>query len=151
MVELRFTTYNCRGLGSQEKRRDVVNYLKKQDFDIYLLQDTHLKQRSVPAFNSLWRGKCYHSCGSLNSRGVSILLKSSIQHNIIHEEYCTEGNFVILVCKIFSSIYTIVNLYGPNDDRPIFFEELYKRLEYLSADNIILGGDFNFVINYLLD
>ena len=144
-------TYNCRGLGGQEKRRDVVNYMKNLDFDIYLLQETHLIQRTVPFFNTLWRGKCYHSCGTVNSRGASILFKPNVQHNIIHEELCPEGNFIILVCSIFSNTYTIVNIYGPNDDRPTFFEQLGKRLEDLSSDNIILGGDFNFVINYLLD
>ena len=151
MSELKLMTYNCRGLGGQEKRRDVVNYIKKLDFDINLLQDTHLIPRTIPFFNTLWRGKCYHSCGTVNSRGASILFKPTVQHSIIHEEYCSEGNFIILVCNIFSNTYTIVNIYGPNDDRPTFFEQLYKRLEELPCDNIILGGDFNFVINYLLD
>ena len=151
MAELKFMSYNCGGLGSQEKRRDVVNFIHKLDFDIYLLQDTHLVKRTATHFDTLWRGKCYHSIGTSNSRGSSILFKPNIQHNIIHEEYCREGNFVILVCSIFLNTYTIVNIYGPNDDRPAFFEQLSRRLEEISADNIIIGGDFNFVTDYSRD
>ena len=77
MAELKIMTYNCRGLGTQEKRRDVVNFLKNLDFDIYLLQDTHLTERTAQFFDTIWRGKCYHSYGTYNSRGVSVALTVS--------------------------------------------------------------------------
>ena len=151
MSELKLMSLNCRGLGGQEKRRDVIHYLRNIDFDIYLLQDTHLTQRTVPNFNALWRGKCYHSCGTFNSRGTSILFKPHVQHSIIYEEYCQEGNFVILVCTIFLNTYTIINIYGPNEDRPSFFHCLNKKLEELNDENIIIAGDFNFVADYKVD
>ena len=144
-------TFNCRGIGALEKRRDVVNYLKKLDFDIYLLQDTHIVPMKATAFNTLWHGKCYHAYGTSNSRGVSILFKSTIQHAIIHEERCPEGNFIILVCSIFLNTYTIVNIYGPNEDCPSFFERIGERLEEIGTDNLIVGGDFNFVMNHIDD
>ena len=151
MGKLKVMSLNCRGLGGHEKRRDVVNYLKSLDFDIYFLQDTHLSQRKVSCFNALWRGKCYHSCGTHNSRGTSILFKPQIQHNILYEEYCHEGNFVLIICTIFLNTYTLVNLYGPNDDRPAFFHILNKKLEDVAGENIIAGGDFNFVFDHKLD
>ena len=144
-------TFNCRGIGTQEKRRDVINYLKKLDFDIYFLQDTHLIQTNIPYINTIWPGKCYHSCGTRHSRGTSILFKHNIQHNIIHEEYCNEGNYVIIICKVFINTYTLVNIYGPNDDRPSFFDHLSKRLDDLPTENLIVGGDFNFVSDYTID
>ena len=151
MGELKFMSLNCRGLSGQEKRRDVINYIRNLDFDIYFLQDTHITKRTLSKFNALWRGKCYHSCGTFNSRGTSILFKPHIQHKILHEEYCQEGNFVLMVCTIFQSTYTLVNIYGPNDDRPSFFHMLSEKLEDVDGENIIIGGDFNFVFDYKID
>ena len=151
MTELKIMTYNCRGLGGHEKRRDVINFLRKQDFDIYLIQDTHLVEKSAPYFKSLWPGKCYHSFGTVNSRGTSILFKPNIQHSIIQEEYSLEGNYAILLCSIFTNTYTIVSLYGPNEDRPMFFEEINGIISGLSSDHLFVGGDFNFVPDYQLD
>ena len=151
MTEIKIMTYNCRGLGTQEKRRDVVNFLKNLEFDIYLLQDTHLTERTAQFFDTIWRGKCYHSFGTHNSRGTSILFKPKVQHSIIYEERCRDGNFLILACHIFLNTYTIASIYGPNDDCPTFFDELYNNLEELTTNNIIVGGDFNFVTDRLRD
>ena len=32
---------NCRGLGSNLKRKDVFNYLRQQNYSVICLQDTH--------------------------------------------------------------------------------------------------------------
>ena len=84
-------------------------------------------------------------------RETSILFKSYVQHNIMHEEYCQESNFVILVCNIFTTTYTIVCIYGPNDDRPSFFDNISKNLSEISTDNVITGGNFNFVTDNIRD
>ena len=151
MDELKLLTFNCRGLGSQVKRRDVLDYLKNLHYDIYLLQDTHLTQRKATFFNSLWRGKCYHAFGTFNSRGTSILFNPQTQHNILHEEHCSEGNYNIIVCTVFLNTYTIINIYGPNEDRPAFFRSIKQRLDALPNENIIIGGDFNFVLDFQRD
>ena len=146
MDEFKLLSFNCRGLGTVEKRRDVVNYLKNLHYDIYLLQDTHLTKRKEPFFNSLWRGKCYHSFGTFNSRGTSILVSFQTNHKVIHLEHCPEGNYSVLVCTIHSNTYTIINIYGPNEDRPSFFQNIKQKLDLPNA-NVIIGGDFNFVID----
>lgn len=151
MAELRILSFNARGLGNQEKRRDVLDYLKKLRYDVYLLQDTHLTNEKVCYFNTLWRGICYHACGTHNSRGVSVLFHAKTPHKMLHEEHCAAGNFSILVREIFSNIYTIVNIYGPNEDNPAFFRHIGQRLEDLPAENVVIGGDFNFVIDYHRD
>ena len=151
MGDLRFMSMNCRGLGSQEKRRDVINFLRKSHYDVIFLQDTHLTNYSIPFFNSLWRGKCYHSVKSSNSRGSTILIKASVSHEVISVTSCPAGNFVILVCKIGLSIFALVNIYGPNEDDPNFFKNLDECIDLFPTDNIIIGGDFNFVIDYKKD
>ena len=41
---LKIFSYNCQGLNSREKRRDVFEYLKSKLCHIYCLQDTHFKK-----------------------------------------------------------------------------------------------------------
>ena len=151
MAELRVMSMNCRGLGSQQKRRDVLNYIKQAAYDVILLQDTHITTRTVPYFDALWRGKCFHSCKTGSSRGSSILVKSTVSFNILEERMCDSGNLVILVCSIASNIYTFVSVYGPNEDNPRFFEILEEHLDSLPSENIIIGGDLNFVMDLKKD
>ena len=42
---LQIVSYNCQGLNSVEKRRDVFNYLKSKNGNIYCLQDTHFTDK----------------------------------------------------------------------------------------------------------
>ena len=84
--------------------------------------------------------QCHHSSGAHNSRGTAILSKRNIQYEIVHEGYCKEGNFVILVCSIFIAALTIVNIYGPNDDHSSFFNNINKTLSDLPTDDIIIVG-----------
>ena len=109
MDEIKIMTLNCRGLGSNEKRRDVLNYLKNMKYDIYLLQDTHLTEKKEPYFNSLWRGNAYHSFGTFNSRGTAILVNSRVQHDILYTEQCPEGNYILCVIKLHGSTFTLLN------------------------------------------
>ena len=56
-----------------------------------------------------------------------------------------------IVCKIESDIYTLLGIYGPHDDSPSFYRDLDEMLDGFPHDNIIIGGDFNFVNDRTLD
>ena len=43
--------------------------------------------------------------------------------------------------------FTLATIYAPNDDDPAFFESLFSHLRDLRCDDIVLGGDFNLVLN----
>lgn len=46
----------------------------------------------------------------------------------------------------------LVNIYGPNSDTPNFYSELRNKIDsYLNTQHIIIGGDFNLVMNKDLD
>ena len=151
MDELKILSMNCRGLGDQKKRRDVMHYLRSLNVDIVFLQDTHLTARALPYFNSLWKGGCYHACYSSCSRGSSILVSKNTEHNIIKEISSVCGNYVIAICRIGTEVFAFINIYGPNRDQPNFFVECFAHLENIEIDHVILGGDMNFVIDYELD
>ena len=62
-----------------------------------------------------------------------------------------DGNFVLAVIKVNNNILTILNIYGPNDDTPSFYKDIGIILQDAPQENIIVGGDFNFVIDRVLD
>ena len=44
----------------------------------------------------------------------------------------------------------IVSLYGPNHDNPEFYIELEERINETGSENIVIGGDWNLVLNFTL-
>ena len=138
---------NCRGLSQQQKRRDMLNFLKSSSNDIIFLQETHLTSNTIQYFNAVWPGKCYHSCKTSHSRGTSILTHPNLSYDLISEQYSNDGNFALIVIKINNNLVTLINIYGPNDDTPSFYKHIDSLLEQSPNENIIIGGDFNFVID----
>ena len=60
-----------------------------------------------------------------------------------------QGRSIMVKMKIESQIYLIVNIYAPNQDTPVFFHKLFKRVEATGIDKKIIGGDFNLVLESL--
>ena len=142
---------NCRGLGDAKKRRDVLHYIRSKRLDIVFLQDTHLTTQKIPYFDTLWCGKAHHSCFSARSRGTSILFNRNLPYTLITEKQSDCGNFLILVCKIYSESYLLVNVYGPNEDNPTFYKKLNDIIDQFDVEHTIIVGDFNFLMTPEVD
>ena len=75
------------------------------------------------------------------------MFSKNTQHSIIKEIYSQCGNYVIVICKIKTETFAFLSIYGPNNDQPEFFQELFEQLKGIEVDHTILGGDFNFIID----
>ena len=42
---------------------------------------------------------------------------------------------------------TLINIYAPNDDNPTFFTSVFEHLDDFKCDEIIIGGDYNLVLD----
>ena len=62
-----------------------------------------------------------------------------------------EGRTVICNMSIEDKEITLCNLYAPNQDCPEFFERIFANLQKVAKDHVIIGGDFNLVLNTDLD
>ena len=94
--------------------------------------------------------RCYFSFGSNRSKGVGIIvLNDNIKVEKFHLD--TEGRLIYIDINYNNVQFRIVNIYAPNndDDRIEFFDDLYPIL--LCNKHLILGGDFNCVLNTQLD
>ena len=79
-------TVNCQGLATPDKRKDVINYYKQQQFSIICLQDTHFITVHEALIESQWGYKCYFNSYMSNSRGVCILFNNNFEFKVHAEK-----------------------------------------------------------------
>lgn len=70
----------------------------------------------------------------------------------LHTTICdSEGRFTIVTGKLMGHNVALVCVYAPNTDCPDFFHSLYAQLVKLDSVLLIVGGDFNLLLNPALD
>lgn len=138
-------------MNSPLKRGKVYTHLRALKSDIYFLQETHIKKTAAKIFCPSWPSQVYQSNFSTKSRGVAIMIRKNIP--FIHSQTISDqrGRYVIVSGTLNSIPLILVNVYGPNFDDPLFFQNLYNALPHLSNSNVIMGGDFNYVLDPVLD
>ena len=57
------------------------------------------------------------------------------------------GNLLCLDLEIEGKKILLINLYGPNQDSPEFFEKVSECIENFNQQTILITGDFNLVQN----
>lgn len=141
---IRIGTLNARGLRDKRKRNQIFSFLKSKRLDLVLIQETHGTQEIEPAWCTEWGGEIYFSHFNSASRGVMILCSSAIKVRSSCSD--TSGRWVRIEVIIQDMVFTLFNLYAPNNEREQI--EYYDNVNnYImrstNADNIIIGGDFN--------
>lgn len=144
---LTFSSWNVRGVNNPNKRGKILSNLKSLTSDIMFLQETHLNKKSHGRLRTKWIGQICHSTFSCKARGTAILIRKGIpflQKKTITDK---EGRYVIVIGEIQNTSLTLVNIYAPNIDSPIFFQKVFA----ISQTNLVIGGDFNAVLDPYLD
>ena len=136
---------------SYNKRRDCFHFYKINKLDIVFLQETHSVKHNEKVWNTQFSSKIWFSHGTTQSRGVAILFSKQLEytvHNVITDE---NGRYIILYCTILKKKILLCNLYAPNVDDPIFFQSLFDDIKRFSPDHMVIGGDFNLVMDLDID
>ena len=149
--DIKIVSYNCQGLKMMEKRRDVIDYLKSKQFNIYCLQDTHFSDEDEVFIKNLWGGDCYFSSFSSNQRGVAILFNNNFDFKVHKLKRDEGGNLLGLDVVIEDKKFTLINLYGPNVDTPLFYDSVSEVIDNFDNQACVLCGDFNLVQSFELD
>ena len=150
-MEAKVLSVNCQGLGSNEKRLDIFNYLKSKNCQIYCLQDTHFTTKNEKFIRAQWGFDCIFSSGTSNSRGVAILFYKDIEYTVHKHLSSPDGNYILVDITLEGHRITLVNIYGPNSDSPEFFENIIVLANSFNNDKLIWCGDFNVVQNPSID
>jgi hypothetical protein len=81
---------------------------------------------------------------SKNSRGVAVLFRNQVEHEILETEADTQENVLLLRVTIGGEEAAIGSIYGPNDNNCApFFDFISATLNRWNNIPCILGGDWN--------
>jgi exonuclease III len=143
---------NLHGLAQPARTRRILTELAYSNYDIILAQETHFHTLDqISLAKSIWKGKSLWDLGSPNSSGVAIFFRPSLSVEVLNSSTSGSGRYIIADCKINDETLRIINIYAPvkKGERNLFFTHLIDTLP--SNLPTILGGDFNFVENPVLD
>ena len=150
--KFKICSYNCNGLNDFKKRKDVFDFLRKQNSNILLLQETHLPYKLENFIRSNWGYTVWLAGSDTNQNGVAILFENNFEHKVHNAVRDPEGHFLMLDIEILDKRITLVNVYGPSSgDNQEFFYNLSMQIDGMGNDNIIIGGDWNVAMDPRLD
>ena len=143
---------NVRGLNDKIKRHTIFRYLKRQKCDIAFLQETFSSESEEQKWLNDWGGQGIFVHGTKHSRGVATLFRKGLDYTIEFQKKDIGGRFLLLKVLVKDEIFYLLNLYAPNtENKQIQFYREVKRIMELESisrkDNIILGGDFNLILD----
>lgn len=150
MSDIKITSWNVRGLRKRIKLKQVINRIKQLKSKIIFLQETHLTDCELKFVKNRWPGQVIHSSYNNYARGVIILIHRSIPFQMLQIKKDPAGRYVIVQGNILSITLNLVSVYGPNENKPKFFEDLFLTVSTLQGLYII-GGDFNCTLNPSID
>ena len=151
MEHLKILSFNINGLNSPIKTSKSFNYLKKLNSDIICLQETHIKKSHEKLLDCKGLGRLYNASAEEKKRGVVVYIKTP-HMQVIDQIKDSDGRFIFLKLKLLdNAIWTLVNIYAPNEGREKFFDQLFEKLSEFVEGNLIMLGDFNAVVNLKLD
>ena len=142
---------NVNGFGDKHKRTGYFLHIKKFNPDIVLLSDTRLNLDKENQLRNEIEYNCYFNSYASNSRGVAILIKKNLPIKTTPIYNDDEGNILTVLCEVDSKCFTVSAIYGPNDDKPEFFDDLFSMLLTQVTPNAITGGDMNVTLDFQID
>ena len=85
---------NVRGLCNILKRRGVMDWAEKQDFDIMMLQESFSTCKIEDQWSKDWGGTCVFSHGTNHSKGVMILVKKGFDLDLKTKIIDDSGRYI---------------------------------------------------------
>ena len=98
-----------------------------------------------------WGYSIYMSGLTSTKRGVMTLINNNFDQAVTKVVRDPNGNFLILEMSIQKQKIILVNIYGPNEDKPQFYKNLKQKIHEFECDNVVICGDWNLVIDPSID
>ena len=121
--------------------------MRDKSLDIIFLQETHVTNKTAEMWENEWGSKWFNTTGNSASRGTSILTSSKFTNSITDIIKDENGQFIICTLTVDDKKITLCNLYAPNDDNTDFFNKVFETPCKYNKKHIIIGGDFNLVLD----
>jgi exonuclease III len=125
--------------------------IAKLKSDIIFLSDVRLSNKNLVSasddVSKLFLNNPYEKYvaffnSSKNKRGVGILIKNSLQAEVLRQIRSEDENILLLEIRIKGTVCACISIYGPNNNDPLFFETLNRIINSCDVP-VIAGGDWN--------
>ena len=145
---LKVSMMNVNGINAPAKQRRFFTYFDAIYSDIIIAIDTRIRDpKTENAFINKSKNYDIYSTyadGPTTKRGVSILINKAlpIAVNKIHKD-TKNNNYIMLETKLYGTPVLVVGIYGPNEDKPEFIQEVFDKMKEINIDFKIKAGDYN--------
>ena len=112
--DYKLLSLNVRGLGNKDKRTAVFRWIKNQNIDVVLLQETYSNHTDEAHWDKDWGNKNIYLHGTKHSCGLMILFRDTLDFNIISVNKDPKGRYILLKADIQGTVFYILNAYAPN-------------------------------------
>ena len=146
-----FLTLNVRGLKNRIKRKSIFSYLKDQNCNFYLLQETFSEPKDKAIWKNEWGGDVFFSHGTNHSKGVCILVNPSLATKMYAPtSHQLQGKFLQILNEFLTSNLNITQLIVGGDWN-VTLENIDKRggytAEFYKQFFSLLGQDLTDSLN----
>jgi len=118
---------------------------------VVFLQETHLRVKDQVRLRKGWVGQVFHLEFDSKSRGVAILMSKRMGFVHAKEVRDPGGRYVIVSGVLEVTPVVLVNVYAPNWEDVDFMRGLLAAIPDLATHQLIMGGDFNCVLELRVD
>lgn len=128
-----------------------MSSLKKEKVDIAMLQETHLNNEEHLKLQQCGFDQVYFSSFTSKSRGVAILIRKNLPIKVSKCIKDKHGRFVLISASLYGEELALLNVYCPPCHPLNFLTEAFAKLSDFAVEKSIVGGDFNCLMNPLMD
>ena len=113
----------------------------------YILSKKPIVRKTIYDWRAEWGYQALFSCCSSNKAGVAILFNNNFSFQLLKAYTDPKGRFIICDLITNGKHITLANIYATNEDDPNFFTSVFNQPLDFKCEEIIVGGDFNLVLN----
>ena len=146
MEGIQIATFNVDGLRTNEKRNRIFQYFQDSQYDIVLLQETHVQHEDIKKWKEEWKHYSIWNPGNSNKTcGVGILINGKKRITVIDYKKDLSGRIINIKIQFKDQKIQIISIYAPAQPslRETFFQNV--RHAIFEDTRIVIGGDFNMV------
>lgn len=148
-MALKCLSWNINGLNNPQKRRKVFCWINKQKADVTCLQEVHIKEVNKNFLLNKKLGIRFDSLAKVKKRGVVMYVKEELSPKKIFQD--EDGRLLAVEINVDNKKTLLVGVYAPNGAKEKFFCKLKEMLEGKTYDQTLLLGDFNGVVDPVID
>ena len=149
-MSIKICTLNVKGLAGKQKRLQMFEWLKQNKFNLCFLQELHCTNENYNLWRNEWKDDLFLSGNKSNSLGIGILCNNLPCNSFEHIDIIP-GRLQSLRFTIQDHSFYLINIYGYNHDDVSQLNTINKTIMENNENTFIIGGDFNTIVNPLLD